>query len=94
MLAQLMMQAPLGALLMVLLSYAIGTSAGSFVGAKFAAGDEPFRQGLFVTVLILIAGIMNLNAFPHPIWFWAGSIIVILGSGYYGAQIGGRREAK
>lgn len=93
-LAELMMNAPLGALVMVLVSYAVGTMGGAFVGAKFSASEGPSRQGLFVTVLILIAGLMNLNAIPHPAWFWAGSILAIVGSGYFGAQLGGRREVK
>ncbi len=93
-LAELMMNAPVGALLMVLLSYAVGTMGGAFVGAKIAISEGPARQGLFVTVLMLIAGLMNLNAFPHPAWFWVGSILAIVGSGYYGAQLGGRREVK
>mgnify|MGYP003628033913 CR=1 FL=1 len=42
---------------------------------------------------MLIAGVMNLNAIPHPMWFWVGSVVVILGSGYFGAQLGGRRQA-
>ena len=36
-LAQLIAEAPLGALLMVLLSYALGTMVGAFVAAKFSA---------------------------------------------------------
>ena len=93
-LAELMMNAPIGALLMVLLSYAVGTMGGAFVGAKIAISDEPARQGLFVTVLMLIAGLMNLNAFPHPAWFWSSCIVVIVGSGYFGADLGSKREVK
>jgi len=93
-LAELMLNAPTGAMLMVLLSYAVGTMTGAFVGAKIAVSDGPARQGLFVTVLMLIAALMNLNAFPHPAWFWSGCILVIVGSGYFGAQLGGQREVK
>ena len=93
-LAQLIAEAPLGALLMVLLSYALGTMVGAFVAAKFSAAEGASRQGLFVTVLMLIAGLMNLNAFPHPTWYWIANILVFVGSGYFGAELGGRREAK
>ena len=72
----------------------VGTMTGAFVGAKIAVSDGPARQGLFVTVLMLIAALMNLNAFPHPAWFWSGCIVVIVGSGYFGAQLGGQRAAK
>lgn len=92
--AGLMMTAPLGALLMVLLSYAVAAMAGAFMGARFSAPDGPIRQGLFVTVLILIMGFMNLNAIPHPLWFWVGCIVVIIGAGYFGADRGSRRKVK
>lgn len=92
-LAELMAQAPLGAWLMVLLSYAVGTFVGSAVGAKLSAPDGPLRQGLFVAALMLIAGIMNMNAIPHPIWFWMSCIVLIIVTGFSGAKLGSARSA-
>jgi len=88
-LAELIANAPLGALSMVLLSYVIGTFVGSWVGAKFSAPEGPIRQGLFVAALMLIAGVMNLMAIPHPVWFWVGTIVTIVAPGYFGADLSG-----
>lgn len=93
-LAQLTMQAPLGARLMVLLSYVAGTMGGAFVGAQFSVPEGPHRRGLFVAALILIAAIMNLNAIPYPLWFWVSNIVLIVVAGYLGAQLGSRRKVE
>jgi hypothetical protein len=87
-LAELMATAPLGALLLVILSYALGTFAGSALAARLSAPDGPIRQGLFVGALMLIAGVMNLKAIPHPLWFWIACIAVFLWTGWFGAQTG------
>jgi hypothetical protein len=87
-LAQIMMQAPLGALLLVILSYAVGTFVGSALAARLSAPEGPIRQGLFVGALMLIAGVMNLKAIPHPLWFWIACIAVFIWTGWFGAQTG------
>ena len=87
-LAELMMKAPVGALLLVLLSYALGTFTGSAVAARLSHHEGPMRQGLFVGALMLIAGVMNLKAIPHPIWFWVACIVVFAVTGFMGAQTG------
>ena len=35
-----------------------------------------------------IAGVMNLKAIPHPVWFWVACIVVFLWTGWFGAQTG------
>jgi len=87
-LAELMMKAPVGALLLVLLSYAGGTFVGSAVAARLSHHEGPLRQGLFVGVLMLIAGVMNLKAIPHPLWFWIACMGVFIWTGWFGAQTG------
>ncbi len=87
-LAGIMAKAPVGALLLVLLSYALGTFAGSALAARLSHHEGPLRQGLFVATLMLIAGVMNLKAIPHPIWFWVACIAVFAVTGFVGAQTG------
>ena len=87
-LAELMMKAPVGALLLVLLYYAGGTFVGSAVAARLSHHEGPLRQGLFVGVLMLIAGVMNLKAIPHLLWFCIACMGVFILTGWFGAQTG------
>ncbi len=89
-LKQIMMQAPVGALLMVLLSYFVGTFVGSWVAARLAA-DSPQRQAYLIGGMMLISGMMNLFAIPHPVWFWVGSVAVFVAAAWLGGKAGATR---
>lgn len=85
-----MMAAPLGALLLVLLSYVAGTYVGSWLAARLSA-DTPVRQGYMIGGMMLISGFMNLTAIPHPPWFWVASIAGFVVAAFYGARLGAKR---
>ena len=87
-LAELMATATVGALLLVILSYFLGTLAGSMLATKLSAPEGPARQGMFVGVLMLIAAVMNLVKIPHPLWFAAGSVAAIIVAGIIGTLAG------
>lgn len=89
-LKKIMMEAPVGALLMVLLSYFCGTFVGSWVAARLAA-DSPARQAYLIGGMMLISGLMNLFAIPHPAWFWVGSIAVFVAAAWLGGKLGARK---
>jgi len=89
-LKRIMMEAPVGALLMVLLSYFCGTFVGSWVAARLAA-DTPTRQAYLIGGMMLISGLMNLFAIPHPVWFWVGSITVFVAAAWLGGKLGARK---
>jgi len=89
-LKKIMMEAPVGALLMVLLSYFCGTFVGSWVAARLAA-DSPARQAYLIGGMMLISGLMNLFAIPHPVWFWVGSIAVFVAAAWLGGKTGAKR---
>lgn len=86
---KIMMEAPVGALLMVLLSYFVGTLAGSWVAARFSA-DNPTRQAYLIGAMMLISGVMNLTAIPHPVWFSIGCVVAFLAAAYLGAKAGAK----
>ena len=67
-LARFMQQLPLGALLLVALSYAVG-SVGGGVGVGLVARHAAYGLAAVVGGLLTIAGFMNLAAIPHPAWF-------------------------
>ncbi|HRI82175.1 MAG TPA: hypothetical protein PLF88_07045 [Opitutaceae bacterium] len=88
--ATIMMSAPAGALLLVLLSYVTGTFAGAWIAARLSA-DAAARQGYMIGGMMLISGFMNLTAIPHPPWFWAASITGFVVAAYLGARQGAKR---
>lgn len=67
-LARFMQQLPIGALLLVALSYAVG-SLGGGVGVGFVARRAAYGPAAVVGGLLTVAGFMNLAAIPHPAWF-------------------------
>ncbi|MCW5549262.1 MAG: hypothetical protein KIT44_09890 [Opitutaceae bacterium] len=86
----IMMSAPMGALILVLLSYVTGTFAGAWIAARLSA-DAATRQGYMIGGMMLISGFMNLTAIPHPPWFWAASITGFIVAAYLGARQGAKR---
>lgn len=67
-LARAMSALPLGAFLLVLLSYAMGSLLGGWTAARYAP-SSPVAHAVAVGVLLTITGLMNLMAFRHPTWF-------------------------
>ena len=67
-LARFMQQLPLGALLLVALSYAVG-SLGGGIGVGLVARQAAYGLAAVLGGLLTIAGFANLAAIPHPAWF-------------------------
>ena len=67
---------PLGAFLIVLLSYFLGTFCGVVV-AVFIARRAPVVFAVIFCVVFMLANVMNLLTMPgHPLWFWVVSFAV------------------
>jgi hypothetical protein len=92
-LAVAMANAPLGALLFVLLAWAAGSLAGGWLAARLA-GRAPHWHALIVGVLLLIAGIINLATLPHPLWFQVVSVLVFLPAAWLGGALGARQTGE
>ena len=84
----MMAQIPRGALLFVLLSYAVGSVAGGWIAARFAPGAG-MRHAMVVAALLFGAGLMNLVTIPHPVWFWVCSSAIYWLGAWSGAQAAG-----
>ena len=78
---------PPAALLIVLLSYAVGFSVAVFIATRMAATNHAVR-GAVVGAFFGAATVMNLLAFPHPSWFWVGNFAVLLGATWLGIRCG------
>jgi hypothetical protein len=75
---------PAGALVLVLVGWALGTFAGSFVAGKIA---RSFVAALGVGLLQLVGGIVNMAAIPHPGWFWIAGPIALLAPAWVGGRL-------
>jgi len=84
--AAIMGKAPVGALLLVLLAYAAGACVGGFVAAKLASSGSQ-SKAMIVGIVLLLAGISNLLAIPHPVWMAIGTLIVFLPAAWLGGRL-------
>jgi uncharacterized membrane protein len=83
---------PLGAFLLVLLSYALGGLLGGWVMARLdrAAGR---RNAIRLAAALVVASLMNLFALPHPAWFWVTNLALVVATPLLGARLAGATEA-
>jgi hypothetical protein len=78
---------PLGAMVLVLWGWLIGTLAGTFVAARIGRSAVP---AYVVGALLLIAGIANAIVIPQPVWFSIASFIIYVGGTLAGSKFGFR----
>ena len=87
---QIMAAAPVGALLVVIAGWAVGSLCGGFVAGKIAKAGA-VRAGIVLGILLTAAGVANNLALPPPLWFWPASLIVMLPCAWFGARAAGGR---
>ena len=90
--AVLMAQIPLGALLMVELSYIAGSLGGGAI-ARLVTPEGATRRAIVVGGLLTLAGFANLAAIPHPLWFGVLSTLTYVPCALLGAAAGARLRA-
>ena len=81
-----MASAPVGALVVVLIGWGLGSIAGGFLTTLISRKSRN-RQALVLGGLLTLAGIANNLMLPPPIWFWIVTFAVLLPATYIGAQI-------
>ena len=77
---------PLGAFLMILLAWGLGTFAGAWICAK-VAGRAKLAHGLVLATLLLCTGVSIMFETPHPIWMWPSAFAVFAGAGVAGGRL-------
>lgn len=76
--------------LLALLSHAFGPLVSGFIVARFVVSHH--RQLLWIVALAwIIAGVLNLMAIPHPLWFKIADIMVYIPMTFIGAKLSGWR---
>jgi hypothetical protein len=84
--AAIIAQAPVPALLFVVLAYICGAVTGGAVVAKVGAGP-PMTRALVVGAVLTFAGLLNVLTLPHPIWLAVLAVGVHLPSAWLGARL-------
>jgi len=82
--------APVGALLVVIAGWILGSVAGGWVAAKLAR-RAPAGHAMVLAVLLTCAGIANNIMLPPPLWFRFASLIVFIPATLLGARLMGGR---
>jgi len=78
--------APVGALLVVIGGWTLGSFIGGWVAARLA-GRATTGHALVLGVLLMLAGLANNLMLPPPLWFWIVSMVVFLPAAYAGARL-------
>lgn len=82
--------APVGSLLVVIAGWILGGNVGGWTAARLASRGT-VGHGLFVGVLLTLAGVANNLMLPPPVWFWIASLVVLLPAAYAGARLAPKR---
>lgn len=83
---------PVGAFLMVLLSYALGAFVGGLIAGWRAPTAWPMPPA-GIALLLTLASVMNLLAIPHPGWFWVANLSLVIVLPFAGAALFRARPA-
>lgn len=86
----LLASAPMGALLVVILGWTLGSLVGGFLATWIARSDAAVRA-LVLGGLLTLAGVANNFMLPPPTWFWIPTLLVFLPAAYAGARLVTRR---
>lgn len=86
-------QAPVGALLFVLLAWWIGIFVGGLIAATLA-GRRPRLYAGVIAAVILLGAIANFAMIPHPAWFMALTVLALPLAGFGAAALGTRISAR
>jgi hypothetical protein len=85
---EIMASAPVGALLVVLIGWVIGSIAGAFL-AILISRSKTYMPAIVLGVLLTLAGVANNLMLPPPVWFWIATFAAFLPSTFVGARLAG-----
>jgi len=75
---------PIGALLAVVVAWALGAFGGGWMAATLARSP---REALVVGFLLLCLGVLTMVQIPHPLWMWVAGVAVPLPAAWFGARL-------
>jgi hypothetical protein len=83
---EIMASAPIGALIVVLFGWGLGSLAGGFL-TTLISQKPPGRPAFVLAGLLTLAGVANNLMLSPPIWFWLATLAVFLPATYLGARL-------
>lgn len=78
---------PPGAFLLVLAGWGLGALLGSWIATRLGPSRH-MAPGLIVGAVLVVAGVANMMLLPHPLWFWAATLVVLPLFVYAGTRAG------
>ena len=72
---------PPTAFVVVLCAWGFGVLSGGFVAGRLAP-RAPILHAFAITILVALGAVANMLLIPHPPWFWASALFVILAAGH------------
>lgn len=84
--AEMVANAPVAALLMVILAYVVGGIVAGFICGLLKPKTQNY-QPFVVGVILTFFGLMNLLMIPHPIWFWISTLIAFVPTALLGNKL-------
>lgn len=76
---------PLAAIGSVLLAWVVGALAGAWVAAGIAMQWRIGHAGV-IGAVVLAGAVANMLMIPHPVWMWAGALVLIPLAAFVGAR--------
>lgn len=90
-LAEMIKNAPIGALLIVVAAYFVGSFVGGLI-AQLINRHAKLIDALVVGFILMIFGIFNLTSIPHPLWMVVLGILVFIPGAYIGGKLVKRKN--
>jgi len=87
----LLATAPVGAFLVVLFGWVLGSLVGGFLAA-WIASSAPVAHALLLGGLLTLAGIANNLMIPPPAWFWIPTLVVFLPAAHAGGRLAPKKS--
>jgi len=89
--ARVMAVMPAAAKAFVLLAWFIGALAGAWTANRIAGRGI---AGWVVALLVIAGGVATMVMIPHPVWMWAGGILLPLLAAWIADRISPKRPAE
>jgi hypothetical protein len=83
---RLLASAPVGAFLVIIVGWVLGSVAGGWVAARIGR-RAPVGHAVTLGGLLILAGVANNLMVPPPLWFWIASLLVLLPAAYAGGRL-------
>jgi hypothetical protein len=76
---------PVGAFLLILGGWLLGSFTGSWLASRMARSR---RSGHIVGGVLMAAGVVNFFFIPHPLWVMVGAIVAFGAGTFFGSKTG------